>query len=292
MARKPAEETLEHRGLNDVLGIVLLAFAVLLAVALFSFDRRDLPFVTSSPNHPPHNWIGPIGAYSAYALFFIVGGGAYLIPVLLLCFGLAGFFQIMAFLRHRWWLGLALLFACTGMLDLYSGELNLAVHAGRAGGLLGEVMNRLLFNHFGRVGATIIFATVYLISLLSLTNFRLGSWILEQWERRRPPAAGSENIGDEEKVLGRRARELQKEALSLPEQAEKAACKQALAAPTGEKPNLGADLQPVPEPMIRDLSVPQARVKAGRSPSREREEPTQDVNEARGSCFQPKMLTK
>ena len=86
MARKPAEDTIEHRGLSDVLGIILLALAVLLAVSLFSFDRRDLPFNTSSPNHPPHNWIGPVGAYSAYSLFFVFGAGAYLVPVLLLCF--------------------------------------------------------------------------------------------------------------------------------------------------------------------------------------------------------------
>src|SRR5438105_635512 len=108
MARKPAEQTVDHRGLSEVLGIVLLAFAVLLAVSLFSFDRRDLPFSTSSPNHPPHNWVGPVGAYSAYTLFFVLGAGAYLIPVLFLGFGLAGFFQVMAFLRHRWWWGVIL----------------------------------------------------------------------------------------------------------------------------------------------------------------------------------------
>src|SRR5215813_6337182 len=102
MARKPAEETVKHRGFSDVFGIVLAAFGVLLAVSLFSFDPRDLPLNTSSPNHPPQNWIGPVGAYLAYMLFFVFGAGSYLVPVLLLCFGLAGFFQVMAFFRHRW----------------------------------------------------------------------------------------------------------------------------------------------------------------------------------------------
>src|SRR5688500_16803470 len=100
MARKPAEGTVEHRGLSDVLGIVLLALAVLLAVSLFSFDRRDLALNTSSPNHPPHNWIGPVGAYGANTLFLVFGAGAYLVPLLLFGVGLAGFFQIMAFLRR------------------------------------------------------------------------------------------------------------------------------------------------------------------------------------------------
>jgi S-DNA-T family DNA segregation ATPase FtsK/SpoIIIE len=222
MARKPAEDTVKHRGFNDVLGIALSALAVLVTVSLFSFDPRDLRLSTSSPNYPPQNWIGPVGAYLAYALFFIFGAGAYLVPALLLCFGLAGFFQVMTFLRHRWFWGVILLLAGAGMLDLYSGQLNLAVNSGRAGGLFGEVMNRLLFNHFGRIGATIIFATLYLISLLYLTNFQLGAWLREFGAWRRRSSAGPEDMTNEEKGLERRTRDLQRQALSLQEQVEKA----------------------------------------------------------------------
>ena len=49
----------------------------------------------------------------------------------------------------------------------------------------------------------------------------------------------------EEAALERRARELEKQAKQLQEQVARS--------------GLGADLQPVPEPTVRDLSVPQAK---------------------------------
>ena len=113
-------------------------------------------------------------------------------------------------------------------------------------------MNRLLFNHFGRVGATIIFVTLYLISVLSLANLRLNHltpWLRSRWQRRNDPAPQPEeaDMSAEEKALARRAKELEKQARQLQDQVEKS--------------GLGADLQPVPEPTVRDLSVPQARAK-------------------------------
>lgn len=249
MARKP--DSKEPRGLNDVLGIILLALAVLTAVALFSYDRNDIPLNNSNPNVPKHNWIGPVGAYTAYVLFLVVGAAAYLVPVILLGFGLAGFFQLLAYLRHCLpWAGLLLL-ACMGMLDLYSDTLNLAINkdSAWAGGLVGMLMNKYLFGHFGQVGATIVFATVYVISLLYLTNFQIGPWVREWWLRRLERRKEEANaFFSEEKALERRARELKKEARKLQEEVEA----------TG----IGADLQPVPEPTVRDLSVPQSRGKA------------------------------
>src|SRR5207249_4328366 len=117
------------------------------------------------------------------------------------------------------------------------------LNAPSAGGWTGLIMNQYLFNHFGHVGATIIFATLYLISLLFLTNFQLGQW-LRAWLKPQP-IESEKDLALEEKALERRARELERQAKKLQEQVVKA--------------GLGADLQPVPEPTVRDLSVPQAK---------------------------------
>jgi DNA segregation ATPase FtsK/SpoIIIE, S-DNA-T family len=253
MARKVVADAGKTRGSNDVLGILLIAFALLFAVALFSYDRNDLSYNNSSPNNPPLNWIGPIGAYSAYGLFFILGAAAYLLPVLLLGFGLAGFLELLAYLRQRLWWGVVFVLACMGVLDLYSDQLVLAINkdSAGAGGLIGMLMNKLLFGHFGKVGATIVFATTYIISLLYLTNFQLGEWIREFWQQRKEASQSSTTVVDDEKVLERRARELQKQARKLQEEVEEV-----------EPSGLGADLRPVPEPTVRDLSVPQLRKKS------------------------------
>jgi S-DNA-T family DNA segregation ATPase FtsK/SpoIIIE len=210
--------------------------------------------------------VGTFGAYIAYATFFMIGAAAYLAPALLFGFGLAGFLDLLAYLRQRIGWAILLLFACMGMLDLYSPVLNLSVNADAAGagGLIGMSMNKLLFGHFGRVGATIIYGAAYLISLLYLTNFQLGAWLREKWLRARAsadePRAPDESLSTQEKALERRARELRKQAEQL-----EAEVGQPVASPE-KSSGLGADLQPIPEPTVRDLSVPQARAKVPAAP--------------------------
>jgi S-DNA-T family DNA segregation ATPase FtsK/SpoIIIE len=254
VARTAKIETREPQGFSDVVGIILLAFAALLSVALFSHDRNDLAFYTSSPNEYKHNWVGSVGAYLAYGCFWVFGAAAYLLPVLFLGFGLTSFINFLAYLRHRIVWAVLLLVAFMGVLAVHSQalvkalDLKIVQDAGSAGGLIGWAMNELIFRHFGTVGATIVFSTLYLISLLYLTNLQLGEWLRDLWERRAPALAAGDPFGAEERALEQRARELQKQAKKLEDQA----------GPSG----LGADLQPVPEPTVRDLSVPQPQTKA------------------------------
>ncbi len=242
MARRTSNDV-EQRGF--VIGIVLLAASLFVSAALFSYDRYDFA-VAAPPNEQLHNWIGPAGARVAYGLFLTFGAAAYLIPALMLIFSLGSFFQLLGYLKRRWIWAALLLISCMGFLDLYSDLLKLDLNkdSGSAGGVVGMVMNQVVFNKFGRVGASIIFGTVYVISLFYLTNFQLGSWIRDLWEHR-PRFALPEKR--EEKVLERRARELEKQARQIEDQL--------------EKNTLGPDLQPVPEPTVRDLSVPAARTK-------------------------------
>jgi S-DNA-T family DNA segregation ATPase FtsK/SpoIIIE len=265
MARKEPSGPSETHGWNEIIGIVMVAVALLLTAALFSYDRNDIASNRVPANAQIHNWIGPIGASLAYYLFCIMGAAAFLLPVLFLVFGVADFFELFGYLRRRKIWAVVLVLACIGSLDLYSDQLNLTNmnnDANRAGGYLGFFMNGLVFNHFGRVGASIIFATAYLISLISLTNVQLTDWVRSRWQRRGSEAPIEDpDMTSEEKALARRARELEKQARQLQEQVEKS--------------GLGADLQPVPEPTVRDLSVPQSRAKQGAKDAAKGTPPTQ-----------------
>ena len=88
--------------------------------------------------------------------------------------------------------------------------------------------------------------TCYIISLLSLTNIQIMQWIRPLWRRR---TAGADELpsdmSSEEKALAKRAKELERQARQLQDQVDKS--------------GIGADLKPVPEPTVRDLSIPQAR---------------------------------
>src|SRR6266850_1150654 len=117
MARKATDSESSH-SLNDIVGVVLLAAALLLFVAQVSFDRYDLSINRNPPNHPTHNWIGPLGARIAYASFFMCGFAAYMLPVVLVFLGLACWFKPLAYLKRRWPWAVVLMVSCMGWLHL------------------------------------------------------------------------------------------------------------------------------------------------------------------------------
>jgi S-DNA-T family DNA segregation ATPase FtsK/SpoIIIE len=243
MARKASAAPESSRGFSDIIGVVLMCFAVLLLAALLSYHPHDVSANAVPPNASPHNWIGPFGAWLAYGCFLSVGAAAFVLPVMVFFVGVGCFFDSFAYLRRRWLWGVVLLVCCMGLLDVYRHylgtlERNLGV---TAGGILGRNLNQHFFSEcFGAAGATIIFLMLYFVSLLFLTNFQLGEWVRAVWDRR---AAAGSGVATKEQALERRAQELQKQARKLQEEMDRS--------------GLGADMKPVPKPTVRDLSVPE-----------------------------------
>jgi DNA segregation ATPase FtsK/SpoIIIE, S-DNA-T family len=281
---------------------VLLGIALLLFVAMSSFDRNDIAANRTDHNVAPHNWIGPAGGWLAHYFFQAFGAAAFVLPVLCLLFGIGCFFNTLHYLQRRWAWGVVLFLCCVGFLSLFTDEgivsqldrnpklasAGFLEHASRnlgtasAGGVVGVWLKQLLGN-FGRPGASIIYITIYAVSLLFLTNFRLGEWLRAIWAKKSEvPADGT----DEERELERRARELEKQARKLQEQVGRAKPeksdkngKSERDGKPADKVGLGADGQPVPEPTVRDLSVP-TKSKAGRKqpePPKEIQPPDEGV---------------
>jgi DNA segregation ATPase FtsK/SpoIIIE, S-DNA-T family len=279
MARKTSAGSESAHGFNDIIGIVLTGLSLLLLVALISYNPRDVPLNKLPPNPSTHNWIGPIGAWTAWFWFLVVGVAAYEMPALLFFLGLGCFFDFFAYLRRRWPWAVVLFLCCIGLLDLYKQSLgtfqrNLYTEAG---GIIGDNMNRLFFGYFGTVGATIIFVMLCGISVLMLTNFQLGVWMRDAWEGRK-----AERNGDaEEQALERRARELRKQAKQLEEAVERTGAKErANERPVAnERKGIGPDLKPVPEPTVRDLSIPQSKSGRGKKPEVKEEPAPADEGE-------------
>jgi S-DNA-T family DNA segregation ATPase FtsK/SpoIIIE len=264
MSRKTASGP--NGGFNDVIGIALLAAALLLFVAQFSFDRNDISFLTTQVNASAHNWIKTPGAYLAWGTFLLFGIVGYVLPWLLVLFGAAYLLNFLGYLRERlrWsvlWSAIFLI-SLTGLLYLADngglrGKFHETIGAQSIGGLLGwatygEIRHPTYnfqygFSLLGPIGATIVYAALCLISLLFLTNFQLGGWIRSLLQNDSAEIK-PEKTGDEA-ALDRRARELEKQAKKLQEEVARS--------------GLGADGLPVPEPTVRDLSVPQAK-SAGR----------------------------
>ncbi len=259
MSRKASDS---HHGFNDIIGVALLAVALLLLVAQWSFDSHDISWLGDPHNKYTHNWIKLPGAYLAWGSFLLLGIAAYLLPLVFAVFGSACLLNFPGYLRDRsrWsvlW-AVVLLISITGLLYLADnggvrGEIHKTIGATSIGGLLGYATYGEIhrtgynlqygFSLLGPIGATIVYIALCFISLLFLTNFRLGEWIRRVFAEKK--SAAGEPEPEEESALNRRARELEKQAKQLQEQVARS--------------GLGADMQPVPEPTVRDLSVPQSK---------------------------------
>ena len=109
-------------GIADVIGVALLAVALLLLVAQCSFDRHDISWLGDPHNKSTHNWIMLPGAYLAWGSFLLLGISAYLLPFVFAAFGTAYLLNFPGYLRERsrWsvlW-AVVLLISLTGLLYL------------------------------------------------------------------------------------------------------------------------------------------------------------------------------
>lgn len=188
-----------------------------------------------------------------------------MLPWLAAMYGLGYLLNAMGYLRRHllrslFWT-LILLISVSGVLFIaddggHHGRFHLAMDIPSAGGMLGyltygETHNwEFGFCLLGGMGATIVYCALGLISLLFLTNFCLGRWIRLLWAKEG--GEDDESKSEEEVALERRAEELERQKRKLEEEVERAKPEK-----TGSA--LGADLKPVPEPTVRDLSVPQAK---------------------------------
>lgn len=303
MARKDSKTPAQpHRGMSDIIGIVLIAMAVLLVVAQLSFDRGDVSSNRFPPNQTTHNLIGAAGAFVANLLFQGFGAGAYVLPILFMLFGLGHLLEFLSYLRRRWFWAAMLFMTCLGMFDLYSSyftTLRYNIGAASAGGFFGHVMNQLVFGNFGTLGATIIFILLYAISLLFLTNFHLGGWIRSRVavtpggpgaEAEEEPEDGK-TWSPEERTLAKRARDLEKQAKKLQDQLDKGKpTDKEPAKAEREKSVLGADMRPVPAPTVRDLSVPGANARTGKPAKSRLDEPVIETDDAEGVVISAKEI--
>jgi DNA segregation ATPase FtsK/SpoIIIE, S-DNA-T family len=274
MSQKTGES--QKHGMNDVVGVILLAAAALLFVAQASFDRLDISSIHIPPNKEAQNWIGTAGAHLAWYSFIVFGLAAYLLPFLIALFGVSQWLGFLSYLRERirWSIAWAvlLLISATGLLFIldsagWLGRVHVGIGATSAGGCLGYLTygQTSQYNYgfalLGSLGASIVYAALGVISLLFLTNFHLGNWVRWMLEKKPKPAAAEPEQSADEINLEKRARELEKQKRKLEQDVERSGKSEKPVRSAGVIAGaaIGADGLPVPEPTVRDLSVPQPK---------------------------------
>ena len=149
---------------REVIGVVLIALSLLTLLSLVSFVPNDLNSAVGSAavgSSASQNLIGSVGARFASALFSLIGGAAYLFPVLLGLLGVRCFTQSDLSIRLRNAVAsLAALLFLSGFLHLeimavptLSSGL---IYRGMAGGVFGHLLAEGLRAYFASTGAHIL----------------------------------------------------------------------------------------------------------------------------------------
>ncbi|MDX2132346.1 MAG: DNA translocase FtsK [Planctomycetota bacterium] len=172
--------------------ILLLGAWAFTAASMIGFDPSDAPgHVVWPSNDPTANWCGPFGATVAYALFKLLGSGAWVLLMLLgvaLTVAALGVPLRQAFIRM---IGLIMLAASvSGMQALAfpdSGSM-----PGLAGGLVGTVSAAELGVRFGPFGAGIVLLVMGLVgAVVAMDHVVIAAlgWTWDLTRERGVPAA-------------------------------------------------------------------------------------------------------
>ena len=189
-AQRIEEKTIEKRW--DIIGVTVAAFGLMLLFALTTYNKGDL----SATSQQYANWIGPFGAYLAKGFLWTFGLGAFLFPLIFIAWGLSIPISLLHHLQRRWpWMLLLAVTLCCGLdihFNLFPPHLSENLSTMSPGGFVGYILYHYVFFIFGKIGATIILLTLYLISIISLTNVKLDEWIaiiIERFRQMREEAA-------------------------------------------------------------------------------------------------------
>ncbi len=162
------------RVFREIGGIVCFFAAVIVILALFTFNVNDPGWSHTGTAADVNNSVGRAGAWFADVAFYLFGFMAYLIPVLLLVVGWALFsdhkrkqprqYQPFAFVRV---IGIALmLLSASGLADLHFGVPEGSLPTGTfGGGILGTEVAWRLVTFLEALGTTLLLLALFFCSL-------------------------------------------------------------------------------------------------------------------------------
>lgn len=187
MAKQSKQSEIIRSPRREAVGVILLALCLLSFLCVFSFNAEDIGFLHDPPASPPHNLVGPFGAWFAFIGFLLFGIGGYLVPFVLLTGGLMMTFRSYERGWPVWaWLtaGLVSTVSLTEYQpDLWRGLTEL-LNIGSPGGLAGQMLAiRTLGLLIGHTGAGIVFVTVFILAILQLTGMHPFTPFEFLWEK-------------------------------------------------------------------------------------------------------------
>ena len=155
---------------NEIIAVILFAASLFLFLSIFTFSEQDLSFYTSSPNITSQNATGVVGSYIGGVLLFFVGKATYVIPLLILVWGISRLLQLEARKFYFKFFGTIILVVAVSASLSMLADLSRTMAFTR-GGVIGTMVSNFLLEYLGRVGATVFIVAMTVLSVLIATEF-------------------------------------------------------------------------------------------------------------------------
>lgn len=176
---------MKEKRLDELKGVCLIAAGFIVLASLVSFNHFDLRFYTSHPNLIPKNFVRAFGANLAGIVLFLFGWTSYLIPLIILFYGVRTFKQQRPYLNLPRLLGaLTLILSLSSLLGMFSFKAG-AVSFSHAG-FFGFIFSNFISAYFGALGGYIIFGTLAILSFVLVTEVLLSAFALNVVDRLKP----------------------------------------------------------------------------------------------------------
>ena len=157
--RIPTDKT---KRLSEIIGVISILSALYLAVALFTYDRWDRSIFTYSTRHI-RNFGGITGSYLADLVFSLAGFAGYLIPFMLVVYGIRKIFSDEKNIVHVFGAFL-LVFSLSVFVQLALKPFTLFIDP--PGGFSGFVIAGFLQKYISLIGAYIVSIGFIIVSVI------------------------------------------------------------------------------------------------------------------------------
>jgi len=169
----------KHLRSAEIIGLIVLLFAVFTFISLLSHDAHDPSWASvSAPGQRTHNYGGKVGASLAEMFLQVFGLGAFILPIIL------GYLGVKAVLPRakssslrRIGGSLFLLLVLGGLFSLLFGRISWRGADVEAGGVLGAFLSSFLVRYLSQVGTLIFLLALLMLFVLFSTEFSLGKLI-------------------------------------------------------------------------------------------------------------------
>lgn len=171
--------------IEELWGLGIIGVGVFIFLSLVSYNPNDVSYYLSPPNRPPQNIMGTAGAWIAFALYFILGFSAYIIPLFNLLWGTFKLRKLPFKKRpdiyiFAWCLAITNLCGILTIMERWLNTISWDLKLISIGGIIGKIISeRVTVKYFGTIGALLIMSAIFAIASVYITEMRL--LVLVKW---------------------------------------------------------------------------------------------------------------